>query len=121
MSTYTANLAAFLTVKNVQNPINNLEDIADSSYQVTVLDSSSSYEFFKTTELEYGPYRKIAHRIEEEDTLVKSSSQGIELVRDEDELVFVSDGPALRYVANQQPCDLTTSKCRKGFEYVRVL
>ena len=113
MSTYTANLAAFLTVKNAQNPINNLEDIADSSYQVTVLHSSSSYEFFKTTA--YEPYRKIAHRIEAEGTLVKSTSQAVQLVRDEAGIVFISDGPALRYVANQEPCDLTTGKDRKGF------
>ncbi|KAL9962101.1 hypothetical protein ACROYT_G031173 [Oculina patagonica] len=105
VSTYTANLAAFLTVKNAQNPIHNLEDIVDSPYQVAVLESSSLHEFFKTSQ--YEPYKKIWHRIQRDDTIVKSISQGIQWVREKDKLVFIG-GPILRYAANQQPCDLTT-------------
>ncbi|XP_078377925.1 glutamate receptor ionotropic, kainate 3-like [Oculina patagonica] len=106
VSTYTANLAAFLTVKNAETPIRNLEDLVDSSYQIAVLESSSSYEFFKTSQ--YEPYKKIWHKIQTENTIVKSTSQGIQWVREKDKLVFTNDGPVLRYVANQQPCDLTT-------------
>ncbi len=108
VSTYTANLAAFLTVKNAEQPIRNLEDIVDSSYQVAVLESSSSSEFFKTSQ--YEPYKKIWQRIQSDGTIAKSTSQGIQWVREKDKLVFTNDGPILRYVANQQPCDLTTGK-----------
>ncbi|XP_078376095.1 glutamate receptor 4-like isoform X2 [Oculina patagonica] len=106
VSTYTANLAAFLTVKNAETPIRNLEDLVDSSYQIAVLESSSSYEFFKTSQ--YEPYKKIWHKIQTESTVVKSTSQGIQWVREKDKLVFTNDGPVLRYVANQKPCDLAT-------------
>ncbi|XP_078383344.1 glutamate receptor ionotropic, kainate 2-like [Oculina patagonica] len=106
VSTYTANLAAFLTVKNAQNPIHHLEDIVDSSYQVAVLESSSTLEFLKTSQ--YEPYKKIWHSIQREGTTVKSTSQGIQWVREKDKFLFYSDGPLLKYVANQQPCDLTT-------------
>ncbi|XP_078384348.1 glutamate receptor 4-like isoform X2 [Oculina patagonica] len=106
VSTYTANLAAFLTVKNAEQPINNLEDIVDSSYQIAALESSSTYEFFKTSQYEL--YKKIWYRIQTEGTIAKSTSQGIQWVRENDKLVFNSDGPFVRYLANQQPCDLTT-------------
>ncbi|XP_078384338.1 glutamate receptor ionotropic, kainate 2-like isoform X1 [Oculina patagonica] len=106
VSTYTANLAAFLTVKKAQHSIRSLEDILDSSYQVAVIESSSQYEFFKTSQ--YEPYRKIWHKIQTENTIVKSTSQGVQWVREKEKRVFTSDGPFLRYVANQPPCDLTT-------------
>ena len=47
ISTYIANLAAFFTVKNAEYPINSLADLAKSTYEVGVLDSSSVYEAFK--------------------------------------------------------------------------
>ncbi|KAL9962089.1 hypothetical protein ACROYT_G031159 [Oculina patagonica] len=106
VSTYTANLAAFLTVKNVQHQIRNLEDIVGSSYQVAVLESSSTLEFLKASQ--YEPYKKIGNRIQRDDTIVKSTSEGIQWVREKDKLLFYSDGPLLKYYANQQPCDLTT-------------
>ncbi|XP_078383275.1 glutamate receptor ionotropic, kainate 2-like isoform X2 [Oculina patagonica] len=105
VSTYTANLAAFFTVKNAELPINNLEDIVKSSYQVGVVESSSTYEAFKTSQ--YETYKKIWHRIQTEGTIVESASQGIQWVRDREEFVFIIDGPTLRYAANQPPCDLT--------------
>ncbi|KAL9962102.1 hypothetical protein ACROYT_G031174 [Oculina patagonica] len=106
VSTYTANLAAFLTVKNAEQPIRNLEDIVDSSYRVAVVESSSSYEFLKTSQ--YEAYRKIWHRIQTGNTMVESTSQGVQWVREKDKFVFIYERPILRYVANQQPCDLTT-------------
>ncbi|XP_078382294.1 glutamate receptor ionotropic, kainate 2-like [Oculina patagonica] len=106
VSTYTANLAAFLTVKNAQHPIRNLEDIVDSPYKVAVVESSSQYELFKTSQ--YEPYRKIWHKIQKENTIVKNTSEGVQWVREKDEFVFIYDRPFLRYVAHLQPCDLTT-------------
>ncbi|KAL9962086.1 hypothetical protein ACROYT_G031156 [Oculina patagonica] len=106
VSTYTANLAAFLTVKNAEQPIRNLEDIVDSSYQVAVVESSSTYEFFKTSQ--YETYKKIWHRIQAGNTMVESTSQGVQWVREKDKFLFIYERPTLRYVANQQPCDLTT-------------
>ncbi len=79
-----------------------------SSYQVGVVESSSTYEAFKTSQ--YETYKKIWHRIQTEGTVVESASQGIQWVRDREEFVFIIDGPTLRYAANQPPCDLTVGK-----------
>ena len=111
VSTYTANLAAFLTVKNAEQPIRNIEDVVDSSYNVAVVQSTSTYELLKTSE--YEPYKKIWHRIQAEKTIVKSTSQGIQWVRERDKYVLIYDGTILRYIANQQPCDLTTGNNSK--------
>ncbi|XP_020619404.1 glutamate receptor 4-like [Orbicella faveolata] len=112
VSTYTANLAAFFSVKNTVSPINNLEDIVESSYQVGVYDSSSVHEAFKTSQ--YETHRKIWQRIEAENTIVQSTSEGSRWVRERDEFVFIDDGPILRHVANQPPCDLTVESHPRG-------
>jgi len=108
VSTYTANLAAFFTVKNAEHPINNLEDIVKSSYKVAVLDSSSTSEFFETSQ--YETYKKIWHRIESENTLAKSVEEGVKWVREREKHVFITDGPFLRLLANQPPCDVSVGK-----------
>lgn len=108
MSTYTANLAAFFTVKNAVHPINNLQDIVKSSYQVGVLESASTYEAFRTSQ--YETFQKIWNRIQKEGTVVQSVDEGIQWVRDRKEFVFINDGPTLKYTANQPPCDLSVGK-----------
>ena len=106
VSSYTANLAAFFTVKNAEHPIHNLEDVVKSSYQVGVFDSSSAYEVLKTSQ--YETHKRIWHRIQEEDTAVHSLDEMLQLVREREEAVFIADGPMLRHIANEPPCDLAT-------------
>lgn len=106
VSTYTANLAAFFTVKNAEQPINNLEDILKSNYQVGVIDSSSTWEAFKKSQ--YDTHKKIWHRIQSQGTIAQTQSQGIQWVRERKQYLFVADGPVVRQAANQPPCDLTT-------------
>ena len=106
VSTYTANLAAFFTVTNTDLPINNLEDIVKSSYHVAVVDSSSTYEAFKTSQYEL--HKKIWNQISEENTIIQDTPAGIQLVRDRDEFAFIGDGPILKLAAIQPPCGLTT-------------
>ncbi|KAJ7337782.1 hypothetical protein OS493_007938, partial [Desmophyllum pertusum] len=105
VSTYTANLAAFFTVKNADLPIRNLEDIVKSSYQVAILGSSSTSEVFKSSR--YETHTKIWQRIQDGGTQTNDVLGGIKWVRERDELVFITDGPSLRHAANQPPCDLT--------------
>jgi len=104
VSTYTANLAAFFTVKNAEHPINNLEDIVKTSYQVGVLDSSSTSAFFQSSK--YETHQKIWQRMERDGTLVKNVDEGVKFVREKDQFVFISDGPMLQHLSNQPPCDL---------------
>ena len=63
VSTYTANLAAFFTVKNSKTPINSLEDAANSAdYQISVLHSSSTYSYFRSAEYEL--HSRIWHKMQ---------------------------------------------------------
>ncbi|KAL9962068.1 hypothetical protein ACROYT_G031137 [Oculina patagonica] len=106
VSTYTANLAAFFTVKNVVNPVNNLEDVAKSSYQVALVDSSSTYELFRTSQ--YETHKKVWNRVKEKNSVVKDTAEGVQMVREKEEFAFIGDGPILRLEALKPPCDLTT-------------
>lgn len=48
LATFTANLAAFLTVERMQSPIKNLEHLASqSSVKYSVINSSTAMTFFK--------------------------------------------------------------------------
>ncbi|KAJ7337788.1 Bacterial extracellular solute-binding protein, 3 [Desmophyllum pertusum] len=91
--------------KNADYPIHNLEDIVKSSYQVAILASSSTSEFFKSSR--YETHKKIWQRIQDGGTQTNDVLGGIKWVRERDELVFITDGPYLRHAANQPPCDLT--------------
>lgn len=55
ISSYTANLAAFLTVERMVNPINSVEDLADQSDVLygTVKDAST-YHFFEVSAVNLG-------------------------------------------------------------------
>ena len=108
VSTYTANLAAFLTVKNAAQPINNLDDIERTSHQVAIIASTSTYASFKTSQ--YAPHKKIWQRIQADKTFVQNTSQGVQWVRDRKNFAFIWDGPILKHFANQRPCDLRTGK-----------
>ena len=108
VSTYTANLAAFLTVKNAAHPIKNLEDIVKTSHQVGVISSSSTQASFKNSQ--YEPHKKIWQRMKADQSFVHNTSQGVQWVREKESFVFINDGPINQHIANQRPCDLTTSK-----------
>ena len=95
-------------MKNAASPINNLEDILKSSYEVVLIESGSTYEFFKTSK--YETHQRIWNRVKAEQTLVKTTKEAIQGLRETEESVFIYDGPTLRYAANRQPCDLMTGK-----------
>ncbi|XP_067050317.1 glutamate receptor ionotropic, kainate 3-like [Acropora muricata] len=104
VSMYTANLAAFFTVKNAHQPIRDLDDLADSSYQPVVLNSSSTYEALKKSDLE--THRRVWNRIKD-GGMVSSTSLGIQKVREKEAFAFITEGTIVQFAANQQPCDLT--------------
>lgn len=41
---------------------------------------------------------------------MKSYGEAAQLVREREEFVFIADGPGLRHVTNQPPCDRTAGK-----------
>ena len=102
-------MAAFFSVyvKNTVSPINNLEDIVESSNQVGVYGSSSEHSRQVNMKL---TYRKIWQRIEAENTTAPSAPESSRWVWERNDFVFIDDGPILRHIANQPPCDLTVGR-----------
>lgn len=52
----------------------------------------------------------LAKDIEAENTTAQSAPESSRWVRERNDFVFIDDGPILRHIANQPPCDLTVSK-----------
>ena len=107
VSTYTANLAAFFTVKNSQHGINNLEDVIRSSYKVGILEKTFIEDFFEASE--HDQHRKIWHQIQAGNSKFKNTSQAVQWVRETEESLFINEDPILS-LANQPPCDLLSGK-----------
>ena len=113
ISSYTANLAAFLTVKNTKHPISNLEDAINSDYNIGTIRASATYEFFKSSEYEL--YQNVWRKMAAGNAFANNTQEGIEWARRKD-FIYISDGPVLEYEANRQPCDLVTSAFFQKFK-----
>ena len=73
ISSYTANLAAFLTVDRMKTPINGAEDLAgQTAIEYGTLDSGSSKSFFKTSQI--GTFQRMYKFMEGRDTFKPSVS-----------------------------------------------
>ena len=105
ITSYTANLTAFLTVKNINPPISNIHELAtQSKVKFGTVRNSGVENFFKYTTVE--PYRIMWEQMILFNSNVNSSEQGVELVRQGD-YAFIWDSSVTSYVAENN-CDLTT-------------
>ena len=95
-------------MKNAEHPISSLDDIVKNSYEVGVLDSSSTHAFFKSSK--YEVHQKIWSRMERDETFAQSVDEGVKWVREKDKFVFILDGPVLQHIVNQPPCGLKLGK-----------
>ncbi|XP_026680789.1 ionotropic receptor 25a [Diaphorina citri] len=72
LATFTANLAAFLTVERMQSPVQSLEQLArQSRINYTVVDNSNAHEYFKNMK----HAEDIIYRVWKEITLNASNDQ----------------------------------------------
>ncbi|KAK3594051.1 hypothetical protein CHS0354_040812 [Potamilus streckersoni] len=79
VSTYTANMAAFLTMKNLEAPIESFEDLAEKDdYRILTVTNSATMKFLETGTKPV--YKKLWDRIQERNGLVANSSEGRKLV-----------------------------------------
>jgi ABC-type amino acid transport substrate-binding protein len=106
VATYTANLAAFLTVKNFEDTVQSLDDLAHQTDIVygTVADTSI-VEFFKTStiELHQNMYWYMTHT---PNALVDTAEDAYDRIRSEKgKYIFIWDEPILDYVASREPCN----------------
>lgn len=106
ISSYTANLAAFLTVERMITPIENAEDLAsqtDISYGT--LDSGSTMTFFRDSMIE--TYKKMWRFMENKkpSVFVPTYEEGIQKVL-QGQYAFLMESTMLDYIV-QRDCNLT--------------
>ncbi|XP_078619289.1 glutamate receptor ionotropic, kainate 2-like [Branchiostoma floridae x Branchiostoma japonicum] len=106
ISTYTANLAAFLTVKHVDNSISSAEDLlGQTEISYGTIRNYATWASFKTTTTE--PYKSlgVVMQANEESVLVDNLQEGLDKMRTEKYALF-ADSAELDYHASRKPCDL---------------
>ena len=103
ISSYTANLAAFLTIERMEAPINSVEDLAkQSKIKYGCLQSGSTNAFFKdsTEEIFQKLYRVMSKNAE--DVMVSSNKEGIDKVlRDQGGYAFFMESTTIEYVTER--------------------
>ena len=105
ISSYTANLAAFLTVERMITPIENVEDLAaQNKISYGTLESGSTMTFFRDSRIE--TYQKMWRFMENRASVfVKSYEEGVALVL-EGNYAFLMESTMIDYMV-QRDCNLT--------------
>ncbi|KAI9565746.1 hypothetical protein GHT06_009538 [Daphnia sinensis] len=106
ISSYTANLAAFLTVERMIAPIDSVEDLADQSeISYGTLDAGSTMTFFRDSRIE--TYQKMWRYMESKkpSVFVSTYEEGTKRVM-EGNFAFLMESTTLDYVV-QRNCNLT--------------
>ncbi|XP_071100434.1 glutamate receptor 2-like [Haliotis cracherodii] len=88
VSSYTANMAAFLTTKSLEKTINSFDDLSESEQAICTVDKSATMKFF---EKGHSPvYKRIWDTIVAVDGLVPNASSGRDRVMNK-ECAFIFD------------------------------
>lgn len=107
IASYTANLAAFLTVERMIAPIENAEDLASQTeISYGTLDSGSTMAFFRDSLIE--TYRKMWRNMDNKkkpSALTSTYEEGIKRVK-ESNYAFFMESTMLDYIV-QRDCNLT--------------
>ncbi|RNA26254.1 glutamate receptor kainate 2-like isoform X1, partial [Brachionus plicatilis] len=106
ISSYTANLAAFLTVEKVDLTITNVEDLANQTKVLYgAFKGGSTMNFFKDSKIE--TYQRMWRQMRDnpDKTFVTSNQEGIERVLRED-YAYLMESPLIDYEI-QRNCNLT--------------
>ena len=105
ISSYTANLAAFLTVSRMASPIENAEDLAkQTTIQYGCKSDGSTFNFFKTSN--HSTYERMWSAMESirPTVFVNSNTQGIERVK-KGNYAYLAESTSIEYEI-QRNCDL---------------
>ncbi|ALC43619.1 Glu-RI [Drosophila busckii] len=106
ISSYTANLAAFLTVERMATPINSAEDLAmQTEVQYGTLLHGSTWDFFKRSTI--GLHHKMWESMNSrKHVFVNTYDEGIKRVRNsKGKYALLVESPKNEYVNARQPCD----------------
>ncbi|XP_066273511.1 glutamate receptor 2-like [Branchiostoma lanceolatum] len=106
IATYTAKLAAFLTISRMDHPINSVEALANQiDVAYGTVSNSQPADFFRSSSVK--TFQTMAEFIATNALYLDSSAEGIIKSRKE-KFAFIWDSAVLDYVANRAPCDLKT-------------
>uniref|UniRef100_A0A8C5FXK1 Glutamate receptor n=1 Tax=Gadus morhua TaxID=8049 RepID=A0A8C5FXK1_GADMO len=107
ISSYTANLAAFLTVERMVSPIESAEDLAkQTEIAYGTLDSGSTKEFFRRSKI--AVYEKMWSYMKSAEPTVftKRTSEGVARVRkSKGKYAFLLESTMNEYTEQRKPCD----------------
>uniref|UniRef100_A0A0N4ZEY1 Glutamate receptor 1 n=1 Tax=Parastrongyloides trichosuri TaxID=131310 RepID=A0A0N4ZEY1_PARTI len=107
VSSYTANLAAFLTLEKMQAPIESVEDLAkQTKIKYGIQSGGSTAQFFKYSSVEM--YSKMYRYMESQvpSVFTKDYDEGIERVRtSKGKYAFLLEATANDYANTRKPCD----------------
>lgn len=105
VSSYTANLAAFLTIESLLSPIQNADDLAnlDGKIKYGAKRDGSTISFFKYAD--YPTYQKMYEfMMNNPDLLTSSNPEGLNRVKTED-YAFLMESTSIEYLVERN-CDV---------------
>uniref|UniRef100_A0A8D3BXM7 Glutamate receptor n=1 Tax=Scophthalmus maximus TaxID=52904 RepID=A0A8D3BXM7_SCOMX len=107
ISSYTANLAAFLTVERMVSPIESAEDLAkQSEIAYGTLDSGSTKEFFRRSKIALFDKMWTYMRSAEPSVFVKTTAEGVLRVRkSKGKYAYLLESTMNEYIEQRKPCD----------------
>ncbi|XP_068243990.1 glutamate receptor ionotropic, kainate 2-like isoform X1 [Palaemon carinicauda] len=108
ISSYTANLAAFLTVERMESPIESAEDLAkQTKIKYGSMAGGSTYTFFSTSKVP--TYQRMFSFMESQTPSVyaKTNDEGVKRVQKSDGLyAYMMESSSIEYITERY-CDLT--------------
>uniref|UniRef100_A0A8C9Y8G1 Glutamate receptor n=1 Tax=Sander lucioperca TaxID=283035 RepID=A0A8C9Y8G1_SANLU len=107
ISSYTANLAAFLTVERMVSPIESAEDLAkQTEIAYGTLDSGSTKEFFRRSKIALFDKMWTYMRSAEPSVFVKTTAEGVLRVRkSKGKYAYLLESTMNEYIEQRKPCD----------------
>ncbi|CAG5133809.1 unnamed protein product, partial [Candidula unifasciata] len=107
ISSYTANLAAFLTVERMLTPIDSAEDLArQTEIQYGTIMSGSTTAFFKNSQ--FSTYQRMwAYMTSASPSVfVKTHDEGVKRVRESNgKYAYLTESTTIDYISNKKPCN----------------
>ncbi|XP_068587701.1 glutamate receptor 1-like isoform X4 [Cebidichthys violaceus] len=107
ISSYTANLAAFLTVERMVSPIEGSEDLAkQTEIAYGTLDGGSTKEFFRRSKIAVFEKMWSYMRSADPTVFVKSTPEGVMRVRkSKGKYAYLLESSMNEYIEQRKPCD----------------
>ncbi|XP_075458254.1 glutamate receptor 1 isoform X2 [Ascaphus truei] len=107
ISSYTANLAAFLTVERMVSPIESADDLAkQTEIAYGTLDGGSTKDFFKRSKIAVFEKMWTYMRSAEPSVFVKTTEDGMNRVRkSKGKYAYLLESTMNEYIEQRKPCD----------------